>query len=161
MCIVRERVLFITFFSIFLMSIILPHSYSNYCWIFQNFKRTVTSFFGSRAEPVRKYFLNRRKSFKNQTNFIKSRLVIFMESTYRSLLNPKLFLKIAILLSNPKKKLFLMPQNYWENLEKYFEIGKKKLLSQRTLQSVVGKLVTTTTGHVPYVGSLKCTIHQY
>ena len=43
---------------------------------------------------------------------------------------------------------------------KVFWNRKKKLLSQRTLESVVGKLVTKTTGHVPYVGLLKCTMHQ-
>jgi len=81
-----------------------------------------------------------------------------------------------------KKKLFLMPQNYWESenifltrkifsnrtfifwfinpkklsqirksftkSRKVFWSRKKKLLSQRTLQSVVGKCVTKTTGRV-------------
>ena len=35
------------------------------------------------------------------------------------------------------------------------------MLSQRTLQSVVGKLVTKTTGHVPYVGLLKFICVRY
>ena len=39
--------------------------------------RQITYMYGSREGPVRKYFLNGRKSFKlNPTNFIKSRLVI-------------------------------------------------------------------------------------
>ena len=50
-------------------------------------------------------------------------------------------------------------ENLLLNLENFFEIGKK-LLSQRTLQSVVGKRVTKTTGRVPYVGLLNCAIHQ-